>query len=61
MAKVQQDRASIERRVQELAPWFHNLDLHGVRTAPEQSRLASPNEVEYARMTRAEPFVATRS
>lgn len=25
----------IERRVRALAPWFHNLDLGGVRTAPE--------------------------
>jgi tRNA (mo5U34)-methyltransferase len=24
----------ISRRVNELGPWFHNLDLHGVRTAP---------------------------
>ena len=24
----------IARRVQELAPWFHDLDLNGVRTAP---------------------------
>ena len=28
------DRATIERRVAELGDWFHNLDLHGVRTAP---------------------------
>jgi tRNA (mo5U34)-methyltransferase len=28
-------RAEIERRVTELAPWFHDLDLHGVRTAPD--------------------------
>jgi tRNA (mo5U34)-methyltransferase len=28
-------RANIERRVQELRPWFHNLNLDGVRTAPE--------------------------
>lgn len=27
-------RADIERRVAELGEWFHNLDLHGVRTAP---------------------------
>lgn len=27
--------AVLETRVQELAPWFHDLDLHGVRTAPE--------------------------
>ena len=25
----------LERRVRDLAPWFHNLDLNGVRTAPE--------------------------
>ena len=29
------DRSEIERRVRELGPWFHNLDLHGVRTAPD--------------------------
>lgn len=28
-------RASIEERVRELGPWFHDLDLHGVRTAPD--------------------------
>lgn len=27
-------RESIERRVKELGQWFHNLDLNGVRTAP---------------------------
>jgi len=25
----------IERRVRELSPWFHDLDLNGVRTAPD--------------------------
>ncbi|MCC6589261.1 MAG: TIGR04290 family methyltransferase [Bryobacterales bacterium] len=25
----------IERRVHELGPWFHNLNLHGVHTAPD--------------------------
>ena len=25
----------IRRRAQALGPWFHNLDLNGVRTAPE--------------------------
>ena len=28
-------RDEIERRVRELGAWFHNLDLKGVRTAPE--------------------------
>lgn len=29
------DRAGIERRVRELGPWFHNLDVGGVQTAPD--------------------------
>jgi tRNA (mo5U34)-methyltransferase len=29
------NRARIERRVHELGPWFHNLDLQGVKTAPD--------------------------
>jgi tRNA (mo5U34)-methyltransferase len=28
------DREEIGRRVQELGPWFHNIDLGGVQTAP---------------------------
>ncbi|MFB3814657.1 MAG: TIGR04290 family methyltransferase [Terriglobales bacterium] len=28
------DQAAIARRVDELGEWFHNLDLHGVQTAP---------------------------
>ncbi|MFL5541658.1 MAG: TIGR04290 family methyltransferase [Longimicrobiaceae bacterium] len=28
-------RETIEARVRELSPWFHNLDLRGVKTAPE--------------------------
>jgi tRNA (mo5U34)-methyltransferase len=28
------ERAAIEQKVQELGDWFHNLDLHGVKTAP---------------------------
>jgi tRNA (mo5U34)-methyltransferase len=28
-------RETIEARVRELGPWFHNLDLKGVRTAPD--------------------------
>ena len=28
-------RESIQRRVDELGPWFHDLDLGGVRTAPD--------------------------
>jgi tRNA (mo5U34)-methyltransferase len=32
---VNRDRAAIERRVRELGPWFHNIELGGVRTAPD--------------------------
>ena len=28
-------REDIQKRVDELGEWFHNLDLHGVRTAPQ--------------------------
>ncbi len=28
-------REVIRRRAEALGPWFHNLDLHGVRTAPQ--------------------------
>jgi tRNA (mo5U34)-methyltransferase len=28
-------RATIRRRIEELAPWFHNIDLNGVPTAPD--------------------------
>src|SRR3954453_4135407 len=27
--------AQIQRRVQELGKWFHNIDLNGVKTAPD--------------------------
>jgi tRNA (mo5U34)-methyltransferase len=33
----------IERRVQELGEWFHNLDLSGVRTAPDHFLGDYPN------------------
>ena len=33
----------IEERVRELGPWFHNLDLHGVRTAPDHFLGDYPN------------------
>lgn len=29
------DRDAIERRARELGRWFHNIDLHGVQTAPD--------------------------
>jgi tRNA (mo5U34)-methyltransferase len=36
MSRIQPwSREEIQRRVEALGPWFHNLDLQGVRTAPE--------------------------
>ena len=32
---VTTDDAALRQRIDELGPWFHNLDLHGVMTAPE--------------------------
>lgn len=37
------DRAALEQRVRELGDWFHNLDLHGVATAPEHFLGDFPN------------------
>jgi tRNA (mo5U34)-methyltransferase len=31
---VEVDRALLARRIEELGEWFHNFELHGVRTAP---------------------------
>jgi tRNA (mo5U34)-methyltransferase len=35
MNRTSGGREELARRVAELAPWFHNLDLDGVKTAPE--------------------------
>lgn len=40
---IRPERAEIERRVRELGPWFHNLDLLGVRTAPDHFLGDYPN------------------
>jgi tRNA (mo5U34)-methyltransferase len=37
-------REHIERRVRELGPWFHNLELGGVATAPEHFLADYPNQ-----------------
>jgi tRNA (mo5U34)-methyltransferase len=37
------DRAALERRISELGDWFHNLDLHGVPTAPNHFLGDFPN------------------
>ena len=36
-------REQIQQRVRELGQWFHNLDLHGVRTAPDHFLHDFPN------------------
>lgn len=37
------DHADVSRRVHELGDWFHNLDLHGVSTAPNHFLGDFPN------------------
>lgn len=44
----------IRRRVQELRPWFHNLDLRGVRTAPDHF-LGDYPSIKYVNFAHAIP------
>src|SRR3954463_5871686 len=37
------DKAALARRINELGDWFHNLDLHGVPTAPDHFLGDFPN------------------
>ena len=37
------DKPALEARIRELGDWFHNLDLHGVRTAPDHFLGDFPN------------------
>jgi tRNA (mo5U34)-methyltransferase len=37
------DRAALARRIDELGEWFHNLDLHGIPTAPNHFLGDFPN------------------
>lgn len=37
------DPVTLSRQIQELGQWFHNLDLHGVRTAPNHFLGDFPN------------------
>lgn len=48
------DKAQIERRVAELGPWFHDLDLDGVRTAPDHFLWGYP-ENKYKRFRHVIP------
>jgi tRNA (mo5U34)-methyltransferase len=47
-------RADIERRVAQLGDWFHNLDLHGVQTAPRHF-LGDYPRVKWERFSHAIP------
>ena len=44
----------IERRVRELGPWFHNMDLDGVQTAPDHFLYDYPNN-KWQRFAQAVP------
>ncbi len=48
------DRNLLTRRIEELGEWFHNLDLHGVRTAPNHFLGDFPN-VKWKYIQRAIP------
>ena len=48
------DTSEIRRRVEALAPWFHNMDLGGVRTAPDHFLYDHPNE-KWLRFAHAVP------
>jgi tRNA (mo5U34)-methyltransferase len=42
-AAPRHSRDQIQNRIQELAPWFHNMELEGVQTAPEHFLGDYPN------------------
>jgi len=44
----------VERRIRELGPWFHNMDLCGIRTAPDHFLHDYPN-VKWQRFAHAIP------
>ena len=46
--------SDLERRIAELGDWFHNLDLHGIRTAPNHFLGDFPN-VKWKHIARAIP------
>ncbi|MFO7562043.1 MAG: TIGR04290 family methyltransferase [Enhygromyxa sp.] len=48
------DIPALARRVRELGPWFHNLDLGGVQTAPEHA-LGDYPQVKWRRFADALP------
>lgn len=48
------DKQEIKRRVDALSPWFHDMDLGGVRTAPEHFLYGYP-ETKFAHFAHALP------
>ena len=54
IAKRDWTRERIRARAKELGPWFHNLDLKGVRTAPDHFLFDYPN-VTWQRFAHALP------
>ena len=49
------DPDEIQRRVAELGPWFHNIDLDGVQTAPEHFLGDYPQRQMAASPMRSQP------
>lgn len=47
-------RDEIQRKVEALGPWFHNMDVGGVRTAPDHFLFDYPNE-KFQRFAKALP------
>jgi tRNA (mo5U34)-methyltransferase len=42
-SEVPLDKPGLESRIRELGDWFHNLDLHGIKTAPDHFLGDFPN------------------
>ena len=53
-APKRDERAELEARIAELAPWFHNMELDGVQTAPDHFLGDYPN-FKYERFADALP------
>jgi tRNA (mo5U34)-methyltransferase len=51
---VKYTREQIQARVEDLKPWFHNMDVGGVRTAPDHFLFDYPN-VKFQRFAAALP------
>src|SRR5215211_882798 len=54
MSALIESPGHVERRVRELGDWFHNIDLHGVSTAPNHF-LGDYPQVKWRRFAHAIP------